>query len=116
MTSIEMQSPRRRRGRTPPASVEDVLGDVLVRRGRRTAAPRVSIALAARAMHAPDPAAQLPRDLRELQDAIVEVGCFRSGSRNGARRRAVLAEPLPFGDGNPRRSPPRSTATATRAW
>ena len=67
----------------------------------------MSVAFAARAMFAPELAAELRRDLRELQDAI--AAAFAEAGVDEPEREAMialavtsgLAEPLMWGDGTP---------------
>ena len=106
------RGPRRaRRGarRAPPTSVKGAIREVMLELlpldARRTAALRVSIAFATRALTSPALAAELRRDLRELQDAIT-AAFAEAGVPEPAREAMLalavtsgLAEPLLFGDG-----------------
>jgi AcrR family transcriptional regulator len=85
-------------------AIREVMLELLPLDARRTAALRVSIAFAARAMHAPELAEELRRDLRELQDAIA-AAFAEAGVPDPAREAMLtiavtsgLAEPLLFGD------------------
>ena len=88
-------------------AIREVMLELLPLDARRTAALRVSVAFAARAMFAPELAAELRRDLRELQDAI--AAAFAEAGVAEPQREAMialavtsgLAEPLLFGDGTP---------------
>jgi TetR/AcrR family transcriptional regulator, transcriptional repressor of bet genes len=88
-------------------AIRAVMLELLPLDERRTAALRVSMAFVVRAMHVPELAAELRRDLRELQDAITDA--FAEAGVPSPEREAMLAlavtsglaEPLLFGDGTP---------------
>ena len=88
-------------------AIREVMLELLPLDARRTAALRISIAFAARAMVAPELGAELRKDLKELQDAITEAFA-EAGVPEPAREAMLtlavtggLAEPLLFGDGTP---------------
>jgi TetR/AcrR family transcriptional regulator, transcriptional repressor of bet genes len=89
---------------TPKAALREVLLELLPIDARREAAVRISIAFAARALHAPALAAELRDDLAELHEAI--AGILEAGGAQHPEREARLAvavagglsEPLLFGD------------------
>ena len=90
---------------TPKEALREVLLELLPLDARRAAAVRISMAFAARALHAPALAAELRDDLAELHEAITAL-CELGGARHAEReaRLAVavvggLSEPLLFGGG-----------------
>ena len=90
---------------TPKAALREVLLEFLPLDERRQAAVRISIAFAARAMHAPALAAELRDDLAELHDAIagiLEVVGALDPEREARLAVAVaggLSDPLLFAGG-----------------
>jgi TetR/AcrR family transcriptional regulator, transcriptional repressor of bet genes len=96
---------RASRAPSPRAAIREVLLELLPLDARRTAALRVGVAFAARALHAPELAAELRGDLAELQDAI--AAAFAEAGAADPVLEAVMAlamvsglsEPLLFGDG-----------------
>ncbi len=98
---------RANRATSVKGAIREVMLELLPLDARRTAALRVSVAFAARAMFVPELAAELRRDLRELQDAIA-AAFAEAGVAEPAREAMIalavtsgLAEPLLFGDGTP---------------
>src|SRR5262249_13119492 len=75
--------------RSVQGAVREVMLELLPLDARRTAALRVSMAFAARAMFVPELAAELRRDLRELQDAITSA--FAEAGVPDPAREAMLA-------------------------
>jgi len=90
---------------TPKGAIRAVLIELLPLDARRADAVRISIAFAARAMHAPDLAEELRDDLAELHDGMTEL--YRLAGAADPEREARLAvavvgglsEPLLFGGG-----------------
>jgi AcrR family transcriptional regulator len=87
-------------------AIREVMLELLPLDARRLAAIRISIAFAARAIHAPHLAAELRRDALELQEAITDA--FAEAGVADPPREAMLAiavtsglaEPLLFGTGS----------------